>query len=73
MFPASETTLTHILVVSDPARLWFVLDVSEKDLGELKSGTLVQLATSSLGDERICSSPQGAYLCTPRTQGCCSA
>jgi len=42
-----------LFVVSDPARLWFVLDVSEKDLGELKSGTVVQLATSSLGDERV--------------------
>jgi len=42
-----------LFVDSDPARLWFVLDVSEKDLGELKSGTVVQLATSSLGDERV--------------------
>ena len=42
-----------LFVVSDPARLWFVLDVSEKDLGELKAGTRLQLATSSLGDERV--------------------
>jgi len=28
-----------------------------------------QLIGHSLGDERICSSAQGSYLCTPRTQG----
>ncbi len=42
-----------LFVVSDPSHLWFVLDVSEKDLGELKRGIKMQLATSSLGEERV--------------------
>jgi cobalt-zinc-cadmium efflux system membrane fusion protein len=42
-----------LFVVSDPARLWFALEVSEKDLGELARGVQVQLGTSSLGDERV--------------------
>ena len=42
-----------LFVVSDPSQLWFTLDVSEKDLGELKPGITVQLASSSLGDERV--------------------
>jgi len=42
-----------LFVVSDPARLWFALEVSEKDLGELKRGVEVQLGTASLGEERV--------------------
>ena len=42
-----------LFVVSDPTRLWFVLEVSERDLSELKRGVQVQLSTSSLGDERV--------------------
>jgi len=42
-----------LFVVSDPTHLWFVLDVSEKDLGGLKRGVRVQLGTSSLGEERV--------------------
>jgi len=41
-----------LFVVSDPSRLWFLLDVAEKDVGELKPGVEVKLATSSLGEER---------------------
>ena len=42
-----------LFVVSDPTQLWFLLDVSEKDLGELKRGVQVQLGTTSLGQERV--------------------
>jgi cobalt-zinc-cadmium efflux system membrane fusion protein len=42
-----------LFVVSDPTRLWFVLEVSEKDLDGLKRGVQVQLSTSSMGDERV--------------------
>ena len=42
-----------LFVVSDPTHLWFVLEASERDLGELKRGVQVQLSTSSLGDERV--------------------
>jgi cobalt-zinc-cadmium efflux system membrane fusion protein len=42
-----------LFVVSDPSKLWFLLDVSEKDLGDVKPGLKVQLSASSLGDERI--------------------
>jgi cobalt-zinc-cadmium efflux system membrane fusion protein len=41
-----------LFVVSDPTRLWFLLDVSEKDVGLVKPGTDVSLATTSLGAER---------------------
>ena len=39
--------------VSDPAHLWFMLDVAEKDLAEVRPGALVQLGTASLGEERV--------------------
>lgn len=42
-----------LFVVSDPAHLWFALEVSEKDLGELARGVQVRLGTSSLGEERV--------------------
>jgi cobalt-zinc-cadmium efflux system membrane fusion protein len=42
-----------LFVVSDPARLWFLLDVAEKDIGVVKPGTEVSLSTTSLGDERV--------------------
>jgi cobalt-zinc-cadmium efflux system membrane fusion protein len=41
-----------LFVVSDPRQLWFLLDVAEKDVGELKPGAEVKLGTSSLGEER---------------------
>jgi cobalt-zinc-cadmium efflux system membrane fusion protein len=41
-----------LFVVSDPSQLWFLLDVAEKDLGELKPGVEVRLSTSSLGEDR---------------------
>ena len=41
-----------LFVVSDPSRLWFVLDVSEKDLNAVRRGAEVRLATGALGDER---------------------
>jgi cobalt-zinc-cadmium efflux system membrane fusion protein len=42
-----------LFVVSDPSKLWFLLDVAEKDLGEVKPGLQVQLGASSLGDARV--------------------
>jgi cobalt-zinc-cadmium efflux system membrane fusion protein len=41
-----------LFVVSDPSRLWFVLDVSEKDLNAVRLGAEVRLATGASGDER---------------------
>ena len=42
-----------LFVVSDPSRLWFLLDVAEKDIGLVKPGTEVKLSTTSLGDARV--------------------
>jgi len=42
-----------LFVVSDPRQLWFLLDVTEKDVGGLKAGVEVKLGTSSLGEERV--------------------
>ena len=42
-----------LFVVSDPTKLWFLLDVAEKDVGLVKPGTDVSLTTTSLGDERV--------------------
>jgi cobalt-zinc-cadmium efflux system membrane fusion protein len=42
-----------LFVVSDPSQLWFVLDVTEKDIGAIKQGTEVRIASTSLGDDRI--------------------
>lgn len=40
-------------VVSDPARLWFVLDVSEADIRVLKAGLQVILRSPLLGDDTV--------------------
>jgi cobalt-zinc-cadmium efflux system membrane fusion protein len=42
-----------LFVVSDPSRLWFIMDVSEKDLGGVKVGAKVRIASTSLGDDRV--------------------
>jgi cobalt-zinc-cadmium efflux system membrane fusion protein len=42
-----------LFVVSDPTRLWFVLDVTEKDVASVKPGTEVRIASTSLGDDRV--------------------
>ena len=42
-----------LFVVSDPSKLWFLLDVAEKDIGLVKPGTDVSLTTTSLGNERV--------------------
>ena len=42
-----------LFVVSDPTKLWFLLDVAEKDISLVKAGTEVSLTTTSLGSERI--------------------
>jgi cobalt-zinc-cadmium efflux system membrane fusion protein len=41
-----------LFVVSDPTHLWFLLDVAEKDVGLVKPGTDVKIATTSMGDDR---------------------
>jgi cobalt-zinc-cadmium efflux system membrane fusion protein len=40
-------------VVSDPTRLWFVLDVAEKDLADVRPGVAVRIGAASLGDDRV--------------------
>ena len=40
-------------VISDPALLWFVLDVAEADIGAVRSGAEVSIRASALGDRRI--------------------
>lgn len=42
-----------LFVVSDPSRLWFILDVTEKDIGSVRPGTEVRIASTSLGDDRV--------------------
>jgi len=44
---------TGLFVISDPSQLWFVLDVSDKDLGAVRPGVQVSLSTAALGDERV--------------------
>src|SRR3989475_220109 len=44
---------TGLFVISDPSQLWFVLDVSDKDLGAVRPGVQVNLSTAALGDERV--------------------
>jgi cobalt-zinc-cadmium efflux system membrane fusion protein len=40
-------------VVSDPRELWFLLDVAEVDVGAVRSGVPVTIATTALGDARV--------------------
>lgn len=40
-------------VVSDPAHLWFVLDVAEADVGVVKAGAQIVLRSPLLGDETV--------------------
>ena len=42
-----------LFVISDPQRLWFVLDVAEGDAGAVKSGTEVQLGATMLGEDTV--------------------
>jgi cobalt-zinc-cadmium efflux system membrane fusion protein len=42
-----------LFVVSDPSHLWFLLDVSDKDIGTIKPGDQVTIGTTSLGEDRI--------------------
>jgi cobalt-zinc-cadmium efflux system membrane fusion protein len=58
-----------LFVVSDPSRLWFLLDVSEQDIGRVKPGTEVRLSTTSLGDDRVTGRIQHvADLVDPQTR-----
>jgi len=42
-----------LFVVSDPTRLWFVLDVSEADIGAVKAGAEVQIGATMLGEDTV--------------------
>jgi cobalt-zinc-cadmium efflux system membrane fusion protein len=42
-----------LFVVSDPTRLWFVLDVGEADIGLVKAGAEVQIGATMLGEDTI--------------------
>ncbi len=42
-----------LFVVSDPTRLWFVLDVAEVDAGWVHAGAEVKLGGTMLGEDRI--------------------
>jgi cobalt-zinc-cadmium efflux system membrane fusion protein len=42
-----------LFVVSDPSRLWFVLDVVEADIGMVRPGAEVQIGATMLGDETV--------------------
>ena len=42
-----------LFVVTDPTRLWFVLDVAEGDAGAVKAGAEVRIGASMLGEETI--------------------
>ena len=42
-----------LFVVSDPAKLWFLLDVAEKDVGVVKPGTEIRLQSTSLLDDEV--------------------
>jgi len=40
-------------VVSDPAQLWFVLDVAEANIGVVRPGAEVIIGATALGEERV--------------------
>ncbi len=40
-------------VVSDPAQLWFLLDVNEVDVAAVKPGVQVRIGATALGEERV--------------------
>lgn len=42
-----------LFVISNPARLWFLLDVGEADVANILPGALVQIGATALGDERV--------------------
>lgn len=41
-----------LFVVSDPGKLWFLLDVGEAEIAAVKAGTEVQLRATVLGDDK---------------------
>lgn len=42
-----------LFVVSDPTKLWFLLDVAEGDVGAVKVGAEVQIGATMLGESKI--------------------
>lgn len=42
-----------LFVISDPSRLWFVLDVAEADVGAVRVGAQVALRATLLGEEAL--------------------
>lgn len=51
--PDQATPGNGLFVVSDPTRLWFLLDVSEADIGSVAQGQEVQLGATVLGEQRV--------------------
>jgi len=50
---ASSASGGGLFVVSDPARLWFLLDAAEADLAGVAPGAEVRIGATVLGDERV--------------------
>jgi cobalt-zinc-cadmium efflux system membrane fusion protein len=42
-----------LFVVTDPSRLWFVLDVAEGDIGMVRAGASVQMGATMLGEKTV--------------------
>ena len=42
-----------LFVVTDPSRLWFVLDVVESDIGAVRAGAEVRIGATMLGNETL--------------------
>lgn len=42
-----------LFVVSDPSRLWFILDVTEADLRAVRPGIAVEIASAVLGEDTV--------------------
>jgi len=42
-----------LFVLSDPTRLWFVLDVAEADVGAVRPGAVVRIGATMLGEDRL--------------------
>ena len=42
-----------LFVISDPRHLWFILDVTERDVGSVRPGTDVRISATMLGEETV--------------------
>ncbi len=50
---ASSASGGGLFVISDPSRLWFMLDAAEADLAGVVAGAEVRIGATVLGDERV--------------------